>query len=277
MTAGNARGAVAITGPSCVGKTTVARRLTSAEVTVLDLQVFARQRAAAGSAAGQAVAGLPSPRTYPDGAVDELLRDALVRGMARADGRLIVLPGMPATVAQVHIFAAVARTIGVPVAVVELEALTQSLFARRARRRICLRCCPDPGGEPHTVAPPGDERYIIDVSDDRLRDTCPVTGCRARLYMRSRDSLPVFRRRVHAYRVAAPTLRRAARAAGIPWYGVNTSDKEANQVSCDREYNGAADTRSTVVADIESTLTAAGLLPQPAALAAASASKGASR
>lgn len=258
---------VMLAGPTCVGKQTIAALLPTDRVHVVDLQVFARERAAAGSAAGRAMAGLPAPRVYPAAAVDELLRDALVHSMVPALGRTVVLPGLPATVEQVDLLATLTRGLGVRSAVVELEALNVSLAVRRERRRICLACCPDPRGEPHTVAPPRDERYFVDVCDDRLRDTC--AGCRARLYVRARDSPPSFRRRVEAYRAVAPALRLAALAAGLGWYGINTSDREARQLSRDPEYDGAADTRPTVARDVETALTAARLLPAGADYAAA--------
>ena len=266
-TRANVPAVVMLTGPTCVGKRTLAALLPADRVQILDLQVFARGRAAAGLAAGRAIAGLPSPRVYPAAAVDELLRDALVQAMVPALGHTVVVPGLPATVEQVDLLATLTRSLGVPGAAVELEAFSVSLLVRRERRRICLACCPDPGGEPHIVAPPGDERYIVDVSDDRLRDTC--AGCRARLFVRARDGLPSFRRRVQAYRAVAPALRRAARAAGLGWFGINTSDKQAQELSRDPEYDGAADTRTTVARDVETALTRAGLLPIPARLAAA--------
>ena len=266
---------VAITGPSCVGKRTLATLLPIDRVHVVDLQVFARERAAADSAAGRAIAGLPSPRVHPTAAVDELLRDALVHTMMPILRRTVVLPGLPATVEQVHLLARLGLTLGVPGAVVELQTLDLALRARRQRRRTCLSCRPDPGGEPHTVAPPGGERYIIDVSDDRLPDTC--TGCRARLFVRARDNPPAFQRRVHAYRAVAPALRRAALACGLGWYAIDTSTNAGRELYEDPEYVGSAalwatvDTRIQVATDVEAALTAARLLPlrAPARLAAA--------
>jgi adenylate kinase family enzyme len=256
---------VAITGPSCVGKRTLASLLPTDRVHVVDLQVVARERAAAGSAAGHAIAGLPSPRVYPAAAVYKLLRDAVMHAMMPILGRTVVLPGLPATVEQVHLLTHLGRALGVPGAVVELEARDLSLRARRQRRRTCLRCRPDPGGEPHTVAPPGDERYLVDVSDDRLPDTC--TGCRARLFVRARDNPPAFQRRVHAYRAVAPALRHAALARGLGWYPIATSTNASKELYKDPEYDGSAatwatvDTRAQVATDVETALTAARLLP----------------
>jgi adenylate kinase family enzyme len=266
---------VAITGPSCVGKRTLASLLPTDRVHVVDLQVIARERAAAGSAAGHSIAGLPSPRVYPAPAVYQLLRDAVMHAMMPILGRTVVLPGLPATVEQVHLLSKLGRALGVPGAVVELQAPDLSLQARRQRRRTCLRCCPDPGGEPHTVAPPGDERYIIDVSDDRLPDTC--TECRARLFVRARDNPQAFHRRVHAYRTVAPALRHAALASGLGWYAIATSRNASKELYEDPQYDGVAelratlDTRTQVATNVETALTAARLLPlrAPSHLAAA--------
>jgi adenylate kinase family enzyme len=197
---------LAVIGPPAVGKASLAEALAQPlSARVFPWRVLARARN---------IPQLPhvvDPRgEYADHSVDELLRDAFLHGGFPASGRAIILPDFPVTTTQLMLLHSVARTRGVELRLLELDAINAVLMARAHHRRLCLACRPDPGGEPHDVAP----------TDPQIPSSCPTCG--GPLALRSADEPATFFARLSRYREERPGLWSAARAARIPWVQIMT-------------------------------------------------------
>jgi adenylate kinase family enzyme len=204
---------IAVIGPPAVGKTSLADALAQAlSARVFAWRAFARTRRAQRLPAEVAV----DPRgEYADAVVDELLRDAFLHGGFPAFGRPVILPGFPVTVAHLVLLHSVARTRGVPLRVLEIDAINGVLMARAYHRRLCLACRPDPDGEPHDIA----------SADPRMPTRCDV--CAGPLAIRCADRQITFVTRLAQYREQRPAMWAAAYTARIPWAQVNAASSAA--------------------------------------------------
>lgn len=205
---------IALIGPPAVGKNSLAKALTEPlGARVFNLRAFARARNAPPLPAEVAL----DPRgEYTDAVIDDLIRAALLYDRFPTAGRPVILPDFPTTVAGLTLLHSVAQLRGVPLMVLELDAINGELMARAYHRRLCLACLPDLNGHPHAPASP----------DPGMPTRCDT--CSGPLAVRRADQPNVFLARLTRYREQRSTVRAAADAARIPWAQVYATNAAAD-------------------------------------------------
>ncbi|MEU4243126.1 hypothetical protein [Actinoplanes sp. NPDC026619] len=217
MTAAPARW-VALVGPPAAGKSTLAASLhTVAGGQIFRLRDFAIRCRASGWIHNELFSSRDELGWFGDDTVTGLL-DAAVHHRF-LDAPLMVFENFPGSDHQLRVLYRAAGRCSADLLLlgVGLDADDQVLSRRRAGRRVCLSCEPDPLGEAHRSA----------VSAPGHPDRCAV--CDGPLRRRRTDQLRVFDARVQRFRRRVGSILSAARDLDLP---VRQIDADADVAVC---------------------------------------------
>lgn len=190
-------------GPPGSGKSTVARALQSAHglriIRLREIASACMQRDA--DFAKRAQGHRDALGWLPDGMAIPLMHNALTAGRDEA----VLVEGYPGNAAQTLALAQLAFNRTWPITGLELCADAEVCAQRIAVRAVCPAC--DPA-----------RRRPARATTSGL-----CADCGAVLVRRSEDSVEVASRRITRFRQNVTEMRLAARAAQLPWHGIDAS------------------------------------------------------